>query len=115
MTNNNIKQNSLTLPFLLHSNWKKISSPSSLPPTEVIEKVDSQVREGLAGRLFAVVYLQGKQHLVTPGDLVVVQTPFPPNIGDAIRLEKVCVCVCVCSKKVVDQELQRKRMLNYTP
>ncbi|XP_045105936.1 39S ribosomal protein L21, mitochondrial-like isoform X2 [Portunus trituberculatus] len=56
---------------------------------EVIGKVDQQVREGLAGRLFAVVFLQGKQHLVTPGDLVVVQTYFPPNTGDALRLEKV--------------------------
>ncbi|XP_050729834.1 39S ribosomal protein L21, mitochondrial-like [Eriocheir sinensis] len=56
---------------------------------EVIGKVDEQVRDGAAGRLFAAVYLQGKQHLVTPGDLVVVQTAFPPSIGDAIRLEKV--------------------------
>lgn len=55
----------------------------------MIEKVNNQIDEGRQGRLFAVVFIQGKQHLVTPEDLVVVQGVFPPNIGEVIRLEKV--------------------------
>lgn len=58
----------------------------------VIEKVNNQVVSGLCGRLFAVVFVAGKQRLVTPEDLIVVQGTFPPNIGDKIRLEKV-MCV----------------------
>ncbi|KAK3852620.1 hypothetical protein Pcinc_040805 [Petrolisthes cinctipes] len=56
---------------------------------EVIHCVNQQVQTGEYGRLFAVVFLQGKQHLVTTGDLVVNQGFFPPNIGDELRLEKV--------------------------
>ncbi|XP_071517444.1 large ribosomal subunit protein bL21m [Panulirus ornatus] len=55
----------------------------------IIEKVNNQIFEGNQGRLFAVVFVQGKQHLITPEDLVVVQGVFPPNIGDVIRMEKV--------------------------
>ncbi|XP_069942675.1 large ribosomal subunit protein bL21m [Cherax quadricarinatus] len=55
----------------------------------VIQQVNSQINEHKHGRLFAVVFIQGKQHLVTSEDLVVVQGLFPPNIGDAIRMEKV--------------------------
>lgn len=43
------------------------------------------------GRLFAVVHLGGKQYKVTQEDLVrVQQREFPADIGDRIRLEKVC-------------------------
>ncbi|XP_045592526.1 large ribosomal subunit protein bL21m [Procambarus clarkii] len=55
----------------------------------VIQQVNSQINENKHGRLFAVAFVQGKQHLVTTEDLVVVQGLFPPNIGDVIRLEKI--------------------------
>ncbi|XP_047479387.1 39S ribosomal protein L21, mitochondrial-like [Penaeus chinensis] len=57
---------------------------------DVISKVNNQIVQRSHGRLFAVVYIHGHQHLVTPEDLVIVQGVFPPSIGDVIRLEKVC-------------------------
>ncbi|KAG7167940.1 39S ribosomal protein L21, mitochondrial-like isoform X2 [Homarus americanus] len=54
-----------------------------------IQRVNDQIGENKHGRLFAVIYLQGKQHLVTAEDLVVVQGPFAPTIGDTFRLEKI--------------------------
>ncbi|KAK7065574.1 39S ribosomal protein L21, mitochondrial [Halocaridina rubra] len=58
----------------------------------VLDKVNHQILNNQCGRLFAVVYFAGKQKLVTPEDLVMVEGVFPPNIGDKIRLEKV-MCV----------------------
>ena len=56
---------------------------------EIISKVNRQISESSHGRLFAVVYIKGRQHLVTGEDLLVVDHYFPPQTGDKIRLEKV--------------------------
>ncbi|MCL4125078.1 UNVERIFIED_CONTAM: hypothetical protein GTU68_026012 [Idotea baltica] len=56
---------------------------------DIISKVNSQITGNSHGRLFAVVYISGRQHLVTTEDLLVVKRTFHPNAGDEIRLEKV--------------------------
>ena len=55
----------------------------------VVEAVNEQLTEGKAGRLFAVVYLMGKQVLVKTEDLIVVEGYWAPQLGEVIRLEKV--------------------------
>ena len=51
--------------------------------------MNRSITERSAGRLFAVVHLNGKQFKVTDGDLVVVQGDWPPTLGEHLRLEKV--------------------------
>jgi large subunit ribosomal protein L21 len=41
------------------------------------------------GRLFAVVYINGRQRKITTEDIIIVEGQFPPDIGDRIKLEKV--------------------------
>ncbi|KAH8021789.1 hypothetical protein HPB51_016868 [Rhipicephalus microplus] len=55
----------------------------------VLESVNAQIADDTTGRLFAVVYIHGKQFKVTPEDLVLVQADMPVDIGDSLRLEKV--------------------------
>ncbi|XP_064485822.1 large ribosomal subunit protein bL21m-like [Ornithodoros turicata] len=56
---------------------------------EVISCVNDQICTESHGRLFAVIYIHGKQFKVTPEDLIVVQSNMPVDIGDSLRLEKV--------------------------
>lgn len=56
---------------------------------DVFDKVNTQLAERKEGRLFAVVYLCGKQFKITAGDIILVEGYWPPTIGDEIRLEKV--------------------------
>ncbi|KAL1489588.1 hypothetical protein ABEB36_013537 [Hypothenemus hampei] len=56
---------------------------------EIIENVNTQVAQGKQGRLFAVVYVAGKQRKVTEGDVLVVEGYWPPECGDKILLSKV--------------------------
>ncbi|CAN7940884.1 unnamed protein product, partial [Ixodes hexagonus] len=55
----------------------------------VLQRVNDQVNAATHGRLFAVVYIHGKQYKVTAEDLIVVQANMPVDIGDSLRLEKV--------------------------
>ncbi|XP_042878336.1 39S ribosomal protein L21, mitochondrial-like [Penaeus japonicus] len=77
----------------------------------VINKVNEQIIKKSHGRLFAVVYVHGHQHLVTPEDLVVVQGVFPPSIGDVIRLEKV-LCVGGQDFTLFGRPLLQKDLVN---
>ncbi|XP_027235494.1 large ribosomal subunit protein bL21m [Penaeus vannamei] len=77
----------------------------------VISKVNNQIVKGSHGRLFAVVYIHGHQHLVTQEDLLIVQGVFPPSIGDVIRLEKV-LCVGGQDFTLFGRPLLRKDLVN---
>ncbi|XP_076043389.1 mitochondrial ribosomal protein L21 [Oratosquilla oratoria] len=55
----------------------------------VLSNVNNQIRNSTHGRLFAVIHVAGKQHKVTPEDLVVIQGRWPPSLGDKLRLEKI--------------------------
>ncbi|KAH7947709.1 39S ribosomal protein L21, mitochondrial [Rhipicephalus sanguineus] len=55
----------------------------------VLDSVNAQIADDSTGRLFAVVYVHGKQFKVTAEDLVLVQADMPVDIGDSLRLEKV--------------------------
>lgn len=55
----------------------------------VVEKVNKQLEEGRAGRLFAVVSVGGKQHLVKTEDIIVMEGNYPLKLGEVIRLQKV--------------------------
>uniref|UniRef100_L7LZ03 Large ribosomal subunit protein bL21m n=1 Tax=Rhipicephalus pulchellus TaxID=72859 RepID=L7LZ03_RHIPC len=55
----------------------------------VLESVNAQIADDTTGRLFAIVYIHGKQFKVTPEDLVLIQADMPVDIGDSLRLEKV--------------------------
>lgn len=54
-----------------------------------IDKVNDQLKNDRAGRLFAVVHLCGKQFKITEGDIILVEGYWAPTIGDQIRLDKV--------------------------
>ncbi|XP_021368906.1 uncharacterized protein LOC110460362 isoform X2 [Mizuhopecten yessoensis] len=64
---------------------------SSKTATELV--IETLVSTDL-GRLFAVVQVAGKQRKVTTEDVIIVQSDFPPNVGDRIRLEKSTTSVC---------------------
>lgn len=61
---------------------------------EVISKVNSQIQGKGHGRLFAVVHLLNRQWKITPEDIIIAEGYWPPNVGDTIRLEKVCI-LCI--------------------
>lgn len=52
-------------------------------------EINQQIAEDKTGRLFAVIYLAGKQYKITESDIVIVRGYWPPNVGDQIKLEKV--------------------------
>jgi large subunit ribosomal protein L21 len=55
----------------------------------VCNEINKQISENRTGRLFAIIYLAGKQYKITESDLVVVRGYWPPQPGDQIKLEKV--------------------------
>ncbi|XP_064628559.1 large ribosomal subunit protein bL21m-like [Lineus longissimus] len=58
--------------------------------TRVIsENINSVATEDRVGRLFAVIYINGRQRKITTEDIIIVEGQFPPDIGDRIKLEKV--------------------------
>lgn len=57
--------------------------------SDVIERVNSQISNASTGRLFAVVFICGKQFKVTENDIIIIQGHWPPNAGDKLTLEKV--------------------------
>lgn len=57
--------------------------------SETIALVNDQLAKGEEGRLFAVVHVAGKQFVVTQEDIIIIHGPWPPSIGDQIKLEKV--------------------------
>lgn len=56
---------------------------------EIIKKVNDHIAEGSHGRLFAVIYILGKQYKVTTEDLLVLERNWAPKVRDNIRFEKV--------------------------
>lgn len=56
----------------------------------VVDLVKQQVATGNTGRLFAVVHVGGQQFKVTENDVILLHHNRPLDIGDRIRLEKVC-------------------------
>ena len=57
--------------------------------SDMTEQINETLKQGDAGRFYAIVYIRGIQHKVTAGDVIVVKYDFPPNVGDRLRLEKV--------------------------
>ena len=55
-------------------------------------------------RLFAVIYLNGKQYKVSEGDIINVEHNVPLQLSDRIKLEKVCFCLflSLSSSKAAD-------------
>ncbi|KAH6927176.1 hypothetical protein HPB50_000139 [Hyalomma asiaticum] len=66
-----------------------VSSNDAEETRRVFESVNAQIAANTTGRLFAIVYILGKQFKVTAEDLVLVQADLPVEIGDSLRLEKV--------------------------
>jgi hypothetical protein len=60
-------------------------------PSEIAQMVNTSLERGDHGRLFAVVSIAGLQRKVTVEDVLVIETEFPPTVGDRLRLEKVCI------------------------
>lgn len=56
---------------------------------ETVALVNDQLAKGEEGRLFAVIHVAGKQFVVTQEDIIIIHGPWPPSIGDQIKLEKV--------------------------
>ncbi|CAL2037938.1 unnamed protein product [Caenorhabditis brenneri] len=56
---------------------------------EVFKSISEQVDEKQRNRLFAVVYVNGRQWKVSDGDLINLEGNLPLNVGDEIKLEKV--------------------------
>lgn len=53
-----------------------------------MEKIQAELSDWRK-RLFAVVYINGRQFKVGENDLITLQDNLPLDIGDKIRLEKV--------------------------
>lgn len=56
---------------------------------DVINTVNTQLKNNESGRLFAVVHVAGKQFKITSGDVIVIEGYWPPDVGDKITLDKV--------------------------
>ncbi|KAF1760957.1 hypothetical protein GCK72_009210 [Caenorhabditis remanei] len=56
---------------------------------EVFKSISEEVAENQRQRLFAVVYVNGRQWKVSDGDLINLEGNLPLNVGDEIKLEKV--------------------------
>ncbi|MFH4984156.1 hypothetical protein AB6A40_010865 [Gnathostoma spinigerum] len=78
-----------------------VASCSSPPTAEIIssskvEKIVSKIAEEVVdstNRLFAVVYMNGRQFKVTQGDLISLLDNVPLDVGDRIKLEKQVLLV----------------------
>lgn len=66
-----------------------VSSDDVEETRRVLESVNTQIAGNTAGRLFAIVFIHGRQFKVTAEDLVLVHADMPVDIGDSLRLEKV--------------------------
>ncbi|XP_050027066.2 large ribosomal subunit protein bL21m [Dermacentor andersoni] len=66
-----------------------VSSDDIEETRRVLESVNAQIAGNTTGRLFAIVFIHGKQFKVTAEDLVLVHADMPVDIGDSLRLEKV--------------------------
>lgn len=62
---------------------------------DTIKQVNDQIKNGKEGRLFAVVHICGKQFKITSEDVIIIEGYWPPQIGDEIKLEKVCVYLLI--------------------
>jgi len=56
----------------------------------VSESINSQLMSRNAGRLFAVIHATGKQRKVTVEDIIILDKHIEADIGQRIRLNKVC-------------------------
>ncbi|KAL3122710.1 hypothetical protein niasHT_010272 [Heterodera trifolii] len=54
----------------------------------VIENISNSIGD-LTQMIFAVIYIQGKQHKVTQDDIIHVEHNIPLDVGEEIALEKV--------------------------
>lgn len=57
--------------------------------SDVLTNINNQLTSNNAGRLFAIVYICGKQFKVVESDIIIIQGYWPPSAGDQLRLEKV--------------------------
>lgn len=65
------------------------SEEDRLQSREIIKKVNDHIAQGAHGRLFAVIYLLGKQYKVTSEDLLVIENHWAPKMKDVLIFEKV--------------------------
>lgn len=55
----------------------------------ISEKIKSQITQQEVGRLFAVVYIAGKQRKITSEDIIILDKHIEANIGERIIINKV--------------------------
>ncbi|XP_071941943.1 large ribosomal subunit protein bL21-like [Antedon mediterranea] len=75
-------QPSSTLPTSLNTDFSLSNDYS------VLQNVNSEINSN-NGRLFAILYISGKQFKVTTNDLIQTLSHIDADVGDRIRLEKV--------------------------
>ena len=57
----------------------------------VLDNINQQIAETSHGRLFAVIYINGRQFKVTTEDLILILTNRSfPDVGQRIVIHKVC-------------------------
>ncbi|XP_034949794.1 39S ribosomal protein L21, mitochondrial [Chelonus insularis] len=87
-------ENRTSVPWL----GERPSFPAKIPePTEedgrkemsIYNEINNQLLTQTHSRLFAIIYVAGKQFKVTDNDLIVIEGYWPPNPGDEIKFEKV--------------------------
>ena len=57
--------------------------------SDLITRINSDIASNETGRLYAVVYLQGRQFKVTTNDLIIMYYHLEAELGETIRLNKV--------------------------
>lgn len=79
-----------------HAGRGRAVTLATLPPAEVVEKVNELIARGQYGRLFAVVHFASHQWKVTSEDLILIENKLDIACGERIRLEKVRPWVSQC-------------------
>ena len=79
-----------------HTGRGRAVTLTTLPPAEVVEKVNELIARGQYGRLFAVVHFASHQWKVTSEDLILIENKLDIACGERMRLEKVRPWVSQC-------------------
>ncbi|XP_022663112.1 39S ribosomal protein L21, mitochondrial-like isoform X2 [Varroa destructor] len=90
---------------------------------DVIGAINRQITEDTYSRLFAVVFINGKQFKVTAEDMIAIQAHLPVEIGETISLEKILLVggtdFSIIGRPLIDKTMVRvlatvvEKTLNY--
>jgi len=75
--------------YVYDQNPVELSESDKTVTKDILSKVNNQITEKTHGRLFAIIQFGERRFKITNEDIIALNTYFPANIGDRIRLEKI--------------------------